>query len=351
MSKLYFRYGTENCGKSAALLLSAHNYKKVKKRVFLIKPFDNSKYGDKISSKIGLENKVSLLVSENYNFSNCFRFWEENIDCIFVDDAHLLTPSQVEDLWYFSKNIEVNIPEINIPIFCYGLRTDSNNCPFPGSVRLFELADVREEVNSSILYDTANLYFRYGTMDCGKSAFLILTAFHCENDDNKNVYVIKPGVDSKGGDKIVSRVGLERKVDLVLPDTGCVADYYDYWNNNYDCLFVDEAQFLTPQQVHDFYYFTEIYHKPVVCYGLVTQFDSRFFRGSGELFKRATIIEKISSTICSCGEEANVNARYNKNGVMVLTGDRIVIDDENSNVEYRAICGKCYSKKMKGRFR
>lgn len=351
MSKLYFRYGTENCGKSAALMFSAHNYEKVKKRVFLIKPFDNSKYGDKISSKIGLENKASLLVSENYNFSNCFRFWEENIDCIFVDDAHLLTPSQVEDLWYFSKNIEVNIPEVNIPVFCYGLRTDSNNCPFPGSVRLFELADVREEVNSSILYDTANLYFRYGTMDCGKSAFLILTAFHCENDDNKNVYVIKPGVDSKGGDKIVSRVGLERKVDLVLPDTGCVADYYDYWNNNYDCLFVDEAQFLTPQQVHDFYYFTEMYHKPVVCYGLVTQFDSRFFIGSGDLFKRATIIEKISSTICSCGEEANVNARYNKNGVMVLTGDRIVIDDENSNVEYRAICGKCYSKKMKGRFR
>jgi len=346
MSKLYFRYGTENCGKSAALMFSAYNYKEIKKRVFLIKPFDNSKYGDKISSKIGLESKVSLLVSDNYNFSNCFRYWEENIDCIFVDDAHLLTPSQVEDLWYFSKNIEVNIP-----IFCYGLRTDSNNCPFPGSVRLFELADVREEVNSSILYDTANLYFRYGTMNCGKSAFLMFTAFHCENDDNKNVYIIKPGVDSKGGEKIVSRVGLERKVDLVLPDTGVVSDYYDYWNNNYDCLFVDEAQFLTPQQVQDFYYFTEMYHKPVVCYGLATQFDSRFFRGTGELFNRATIIEKISSTICSCGEEANVNARYNKNGVMVLTGDRIVIDDENSNVEYRAICGKCYSKKMKGRFR
>ena len=346
MSKLYFRYGTENCGKSAALMFSAYNYKEIKKRVFLIKPFDNSKYGDKISSKIGLESKVSLLVSDNYNFSNCFRYWEENIDCIFVDDAHLLTPSQVEDLWYFSKNIDVNIP-----IFCYGLRTDSNNCPFPGSVRLFELADVREEVNSSILYDTANLYFRYGTMNCGKSAFLMFTAFHCENDDNKNVYIIKPGADSKGGEKIVSRVGLERKVDLVLPDTGVVSDYYDYWNNNYDCLFVDEAQFLTPQQVQDFYYFTEMYHKPVVCYGLATQFDSRFFIGTGELFNRATIIEKISSTICSCGEEANVNARYNKNGVMVLTGDRIVIDDENSNVEYRAICGKCYSKKMKGRFR
>ena len=70
MSKLYFRYGTENCGKSAALMFSAYNYKEIKKRVFLIKPFDNSKYGDKISSKIGLESKVSLLVSDNYNFSN-----------------------------------------------------------------------------------------------------------------------------------------------------------------------------------------------------------------------------------------------------------------------------------------
>ena len=102
MSKLYFRYGTENCGKSAALMFSAYNYKGIGKKVFLIKPFDNGKYRDKISSKIGLESKVSLLVSDNYNFSNCFRYWEENIDCIFVDDAHLLTPSQVEDLWYFS---------------------------------------------------------------------------------------------------------------------------------------------------------------------------------------------------------------------------------------------------------
>ena len=186
-------------------------------------------------------------------------------------------------------------------------------------------------------------------MNCGKSAFLMFTAFHCENDDNKNVYVIKPGIDSKGGEKIVSRVGLERKVDLVLPDTGCVADYYDYWNNNYDCLFVDEAQFLTPQQVQDFYYFTEMYHKPVVCYGLATQFDSRFFRGTGELYNRATIIEKISSTICSCGEEANVNARF-VNGSFAYDGPDVLIDGANDDVVYKPMCGKCYAKKMRGRF-
>ena len=63
----------------------------------------------------------------------------------------------------------------------------------------------------------------------------------------------------------------------------------------------------------------------------------------------STIIEKISSTICSCGEEANVNARY-VDGDIVFSGNRVVIDGENSNVEYKPMCGKCYAKKMRGRF-
>lgn len=138
MAKLYFRYGTMNCGKSTALLQVAYNYKENNKNILLLKPIIDTKGNDKVVSRIGVERKVDKLVSETENIYEYFKF-QHNIECILVDEAQFLSKTQVEELFKISKIFDV-------PVICYGLRTDFKSNGFPGSIRLLELADELEEL-------------------------------------------------------------------------------------------------------------------------------------------------------------------------------------------------------------
>lgn len=140
MSKLYFRYGAMNCGKTTSLLQVAHNYEERGMKVVLIKPSIDIKAENRVSSRIGVERKVDYLVSPDESLKGYLNFVSDNfVSCVLVDEAQFLTESQVDELFVFAK-IK------NIPVICFGLRSDFRTNLFPGSKRLFELADEIEEL-------------------------------------------------------------------------------------------------------------------------------------------------------------------------------------------------------------
>lgn len=141
MSKLYFRYGAMNCGKTTALLQSVHNYESRGMRVLVLKPLVDTKGNKNITSRIGLEREVDHLIKNNENLYDYLSKNIEDVSCIFVDEAQFLNPKQVDQLLLI-------VVDYDIPVICYGLRTDFNGVAFPGSPRLLEIAHTIEELKT-----------------------------------------------------------------------------------------------------------------------------------------------------------------------------------------------------------
>ena len=190
----------------------------------------------------------------------------------------------------------------------------------------------------------AKLYFRYGAMNCGKSSALMQVA-HNYDENNRKVIVIKPKIDTKGNDYLESRIGLKRKVDILIDENESFEKYYDNWNEDISCILVDEAQFLKEKQVEELWIATKMYNIPIICYGLKTDFTSKLFEGSKRLLELADETSELT-TICSCGRKAKFNARF-VNDIFTDTGESIIIDGSNTDVKYKPLCGKCYLKKKK----
>lgn len=140
MAKLFFKYGAMNCGKSTRLMQEAHNYEEKGMKVLVLKPMIDKKAENRISSRIGIERVVDYLINDN---NSLITYLDEidDISCIFVDEAQFLNEEEVDALFFFAK-------EKNVPVICYGLKTDFTSHVFPGSKRLFELADTLEELKT-----------------------------------------------------------------------------------------------------------------------------------------------------------------------------------------------------------
>jgi thymidine kinase len=189
----------------------------------------------------------------------------------------------------------------------------------------------------------SKLYFRYGAMNCGKSTNLLQVAHNYE-ERGMNVIIIKPKTDTKGGDKILSRLGVTRKVDLLLNKTKNIYDEVRRWielNGEINCILSDEAQFFKKKQIDELFEIAVKMDIPTICYGLRTDFLMNGFEGSERLLLIAHSIEELK-TICNCGKKALLNGRK-INGKFVFEGEQIAIDKED-NVEYEALCPKCYFK-------
>lgn len=189
----------------------------------------------------------------------------------------------------------------------------------------------------------AKLYFKYGTMESGKSTKIIQEAYNYDRN-NKSIIVAKPIIDSKGNDKIVSRIGIQRKIDVYI-ESDNLKEIYEKINKDTFCILIDEAQFLNKNQVFELFKITKLLEIPVMCYGLKSNFKGKFFKGSEALMIYADSLEEIV-TICSCGKKARFNARK-VNGDFVTDGEDVLIDGSNENVEYVPLCGECYIKKVK----
>ncbi|MEE0801909.1 MAG: thymidine kinase [Gemmiger sp.] len=187
----------------------------------------------------------------------------------------------------------------------------------------------------------AKLYFRYGAMNSGKTTALIQVAFNYK-ERGMRVLILKPSIDTKGKDCIVSRLGVECKVDqLVTPEMNIL----DIVRADCDahgapaCVLCDESQFLTPAQAEQLFLVTVDWNIPVICYGLRADFMLRGFPGSTRLLELAHTIEEMK-TICACGRKATCNGRK-INGKFVFEGDQVAIDMVG-NVEYQSLCPQCW---------
>ena len=144
MSKLYFRYGALNSGKSTHLMQVAHNYEERGMKVILIKPETDKKGGDKLVSRLGVERKVDILCLEKMNIYEEIQKWQEvkfKVNCILVDEVQFMTKEQVDQLFKIAVVLD-------IPVICYGLRTDFMMEGFEGSTRLLLLAHSIEEMKT-----------------------------------------------------------------------------------------------------------------------------------------------------------------------------------------------------------
>ena len=188
----------------------------------------------------------------------------------------------------------------------------------------------------------AKMHFKYACMNSGKTIDLIRTAYNYEENGFK-VLVIKPAIDTKSGNKISCRIGLEREVDVLLYSNDSVYEKLNGKLNDVNCIFVDEAQFLTRNQVDEFFIISKAMDIPVICYGLRTDFMMESFEGSRRLLEVCDCLEELQ-TLCSCGNIARYNARM-VNGEYVSCGDQVVID--NGSVKYVPLCGDCFLEKVK----
>ncbi len=177
----------------------------------------------------------------------------------------------------------------------------------------------------------AKLYFRYGAMSSSKTAQAIMVKYNY-SERNQRALLTKPDIDTRDGGNIVrSRCG--------LTDT-CVLfneiRWNELFNREYDCLIVDEAQFLTRAQVMQLVDLVDNYGVPVICYGLRTDFRGEFFEGSLWLMAFADTIEEIK-TVCWCGKKAIMNARLDGKGGITKVGEQVVLGADD---KYIGLCRK-----------
>ncbi len=187
----------------------------------------------------------------------------------------------------------------------------------------------------------SKLYFRYGAMNCGKSTALMQVA-HNYRERGMKALILKPFIDTKGGEQVISRLGITKDVDFLIEKTCDVYDavnIYSQKEGNPNCILVDEAQFFKKEQIDQFFRVAVEMKIPVICYGLRTDFLMNGFEGSERLLLLAHSIEELK-TICRCGKKAMLNARK-VNGEFVFEGEQVAIE-EGGVIEYEALCPRCY---------
>ena len=143
MAQLYFRYGAMGCGKTAQLLQVAFNYEDRGRKVCVIKPATDTKNGSKLLSRIGLERDTDFCFSRHINLFKRIEKDYASVDCVLVDEAQFLTPTQVDQL------LQVAV-KLNVTVICYGLRLNfrMSDGGFEGATRLLQVAHRIEELKT-----------------------------------------------------------------------------------------------------------------------------------------------------------------------------------------------------------
>ena len=191
----------------------------------------------------------------------------------------------------------------------------------------------------------AKLYFRYGAMGCGKTRDLMKVWYNYK-EKGKDAIIIKPGVDTKGDDKVVSRDKSALKTNYIIGKDDNIYDIIckHLKKHNLNCILVDEAQFLEKHHVEELTDICDDLDITVMCYGLRADFLDNLFPGSAALFAYADVIEEMK-TICECMDGATRNVRF-VNGKPVFEGEQVAIDGEDE-VTYVSMCRKCRKKLLK----
>lgn len=183
----------------------------------------------------------------------------------------------------------------------------------------------------------AQLFFRYGAMNSGKTIEILKVAHNYE-EQNKNVIIMTSGLDNRDEvGYISSRIGMKRKALPIFTETNILKTVQDC-NSQADCLLIDEAQFLQKHHVLELTKIVDELHIPVMAFGLKNDFQNELFEGSKYLLLYADKIEEMKTICWFCQKKATMNLRVN-NGEAVYTGEQIKI---GGNESYFPVCRKHY---------
>lgn len=186
----------------------------------------------------------------------------------------------------------------------------------------------------------AKLYFKYGTMGSSKSAQALITKFNYE-EQGMRVWLIKPSTDTRdGADLVKSRIGLSQRAEVIAPGEDIRAAFHK--SGKRDVIIADESQFFAPEQIDALREIVDKENIPVLCFGLRTDFRTRFFPGSMRLMELADSITEIK-TVCACGAKATVNARIDARGRIMTDGEQVLL---GGNDRYAAMCHRCWRRKI-----
>lgn len=176
----------------------------------------------------------------------------------------------------------------------------------------------------------AQLYFKYGAMGSSKTANALMARFNYE-ERGQQALLVKPRMDTRDGEHmVISRIGL--KYPCIYFDEMRELSVMELQQNA--CIIVDEAQFLTKEEVQYLVYLVDELDIPVMCYGLRADFRGELFPGSYELLVLADKLEEVK-TVCWCGKKAAFNARFDESGKVVKEGAQVVL---GANDKYIALC-------------
>ncbi|WP_428671940.1 thymidine kinase [Roseibium sp.] len=191
----------------------------------------------------------------------------------------------------------------------------------------------------------AKLYFNYSSMNAGKSTVLLQAAYNYEERGMNTLLMIAAFDDRGGQGRIASRIGLAAEADIFSSGD----DLFEHVREKHgkapiDAVFVDEAQFLTEEQVWQLAKVCDELRIPVMCFGLRTDFQGKLFPGSAALLALADNLKEIK-TICWCGRKATMVARLDGEGRIVEEGDQVVI---GGNERYVPLCRSHWAERKLG---
>lgn len=193
----------------------------------------------------------------------------------------------------------------------------------------------------------AQLYYKYGTMNSGKS-FEIIKVAHNYEEQGKPVLIFSPAIDTRAGtNQVGSRAGLSRPSLPVDEKTNLYELVHKHLSDmkpqRIYCVLVDEAQFLHKEQVIQLTQIVDELNIPVMAFGLKNDFQNQLFEGSYNLLIQADKIEEIKTICWYCDRKATMVIRFN-NGVPVNEGPKILI---GGNEDYKPVCRRCYNNAFK----
>ena len=190
----------------------------------------------------------------------------------------------------------------------------------------------------------AKLYFYYSAMNAGKTTNL-LQSRHNYAERGMNTLVIKPRIDSRSGEnRVRSRIGLEAEAVDVAPSINLLDLVKNASEGQpIDCVLVDEAQFLSADQVDQLTEVVDALNIPVLAYGLRTDFLGALFEGSRQLLALADELREIK-TVCHCGRKATMVVRFDGEGQPMHSGDQIQL---GGNETYVSMCRRHFKESLK----
>lgn len=181
----------------------------------------------------------------------------------------------------------------------------------------------------------SSLHYRFSAMNAGKSTYLLQVA-HNYKENGMKVLLLTSALDGRDGFGVISsRIGLKSEATTYSAATDFAELLRDV---DVACILVDEAQFLSVEQVHQLHRWVHTRNIPVMCFGIRSDFRGDPFPGSAALLALADSLEEIK-TICRCGKKATMNIRTDESGVRVREGDQVLI---GGNSLYRQVCARCF---------